>query len=262
MAMGPKKKIDFFNGGRGVDLKEAFGEEEHPQSLPEPEVVPDPYGYVGGDCGRYRSSPLEYMPPGSPRAHPFPGEYPQTATTGNQSPTGYCDLGQEGYHNPAAYPPSSPTTLPGDGASWPAADDDDGRKKSKRKQRCRMCANHGIYVEIKGHKWYCPYREQHNCEKCEITRKRQYYMAEQQKLTREQQQQQQVNPRGCDALGGGGGAGAAGAPQAEAAHQMPRPTNKPSDFPRLDELVRETSNIINEDLFAMINQVVRPRANH
>lgn len=117
-----------------------------------------------------------------------------------------------------------------------------------------MCANHGIYVEVKGHKWYCPYREQHNCEKCEITRKRQYYMAEQQKLTREQQQQQQVNLRGCSGNG-------AAAPTEEPP-LLPRPSHKPSDFPRLDELITETSNIINEDFFAMINQVVRPRAHH
>nr|ARK36621.1 DSX [Sagmariasus verreauxi] len=254
MAMGPKKKFDFFNGGRGVDLSETYGEEDHSHSVADPEVAPDPYGY-GGDCGRYRSSPMGYMPPSSPRVQMYPGEYHQPTITGSQSPPGYCDLGQNGFHNPPVYTPSSPTAVSGDMPSWPAPEDDDARKKNKRKQRCRMCANHGVYVEVKGHKWVCPYRLKHNCEKCEITKKRQYYMAEQQKLTRDQQQQQ-LNPHGC-----GGNGNPAGATPPEAL-QAARPSNKPSDFPRMDELVRETSNIINEDLFAMINKVVRPRAHH
>lgn len=134
MAMGPKKKFDFFNGGRGVDLTETFGEEEPPQSAADPEVVPDPYSY-GGEYGRYRSSPMGYMPAGSPRAQQYPGEYPQPTTTGNHSPTGYCDVVQEGYQNSTGYTSNSPTALPGDSPSWPAVDDDDCRKKNKRKQR-------------------------------------------------------------------------------------------------------------------------------
>lgn len=254
MAMAPKKKFDFFNGGRGIVLSESFNTEAPEVRIPAPEVVQQSYDY-GPDCGQYPSSPVGYMPPSSPGLQQYPTDYPHPNCT--HSPPGY--VGQEGYPN--GYNPHSPTDLgttgSGDGAALSPfpVDDDEAKKKGKRKQRCRMCANHGIYVEVKGHKWFCPYRENHNCEKCEITRKRQYYMAEQQKLTREQQQ---VYQRGGGAdLGVGEGGG-----EPMETTQYTRPPRTPKEFPRLDELVRETSNIINEDLFEMINQVVRPKTHH
>ncbi|KAK4298426.1 hypothetical protein Pmani_029218 [Petrolisthes manimaculis] len=36
----------------------------------------------------------------------------------------------------------------------PSTEEDNRRK---RKQRCRLCANHNIYKEVKGHKWYCEF---------------------------------------------------------------------------------------------------------
>lgn len=79
-------------------------------------------------------------------------------------------------------------------------------------------------------------------------------MAEQQKLTREQQQQLQVQRGGVPSN-----------PPSLVA-KLPSdiaiplgPNTKPRDFPRLDELIQETANIINEELFEEINQVVRPR---
>lgn len=294
MAMAPKKKFDFFNGGRGIVLTDTTDVEESSveQQPPEPKVVQESYGY-GGDYGRYSGSsegyvtpsspggymppggyvpprspggyvvprspggcvssrsPGEYVPPDSPNVHQYHGDYPCPTTSGSQSPTGYGTLVQEGFS-----PTDFATATTSDSPPLPStADDDDGRKKGKRKQRCRMCANHGIYVEVKGHKWYCPYRENHNCEKCEITRKRQYYMAEQQKLTREQQQQREFQR--------GSGPQSSSEASMEVA-PVSRPPATPSSFPREEEMVRETSNIIdrNEDLFEMINQFLRPRTQH
>ncbi|KAL7647317.1 UNVERIFIED_CONTAM: hypothetical protein RMT77_000912 [Armadillidium vulgare] len=67
--------------------------------------------------------------------------------------------------------------------------DDEMLKKKKRQQKCSLCSNHGICVDVKGHKWFCPFR---NCEcgRCEITRGRQHHMKEQQKLTRQLQRLQ------------------------------------------------------------------------
>lgn len=122
--------------------------------------------------------------------------------------------------------------------------------------RCRLCANHNRYVEIKGHKWYCPFKSpEHSCSKCEITRKRQFFMAEQQKLTREQQQQHH-HLQG-DELGGP--VGAEGGRQAAV---PPRYPAKPSDFPRMQELLEETNNILDPELFRQIDECVRPKVTH
>ncbi|KAK7084170.1 hypothetical protein SK128_019671 [Halocaridina rubra] len=309
MAMAPKKKFDFFNGGRGINLNDIYMEDNKspPTPLPLPSHELQDHDQeepliLHSDWGRYPSVNRTNMSSGGrsssnspPPAGPPPPlhhighshqdylpDYAESCLSGNQSPTGYSDHSQSGYHSPSGYSPHSPVGMNSLAPSLPPetvllqestvppwgstlAEEEDSRRKKKRHQRCRLCANHGVYVEVKGHKWYCPYRDAHNCDKCEITRKRQYYMAEQQKLTREQQQQQQLsqhnrsnNNRGhCNSgvllpppdvspLNGGSGS--------------ITPNTCPRDFPRLDELVRETANIINEDLFEMINQVVRPRA--
>lgn len=62
-------------------------------------------------------------------------------------------------------------------------------KKKKRQQKCSLCSNHNISVDVKGHKWFCPYRNC-PCERCTITRGRQHHMKEQQKLTRHLQRLQ------------------------------------------------------------------------
>lgn len=278
MTSAPKKKRDFFNGSQGLDLRDFRS--------PEPQEAREE-GMVLGDAflGRRPSdsyspiSPISQEVGGHPSAeYSFPTTFPA-----RQSPPGYCGQkvivpGFSGYPSrglnsddsppiveaPAPYASSSAAehppwtgpvqaSPPGDGDG----EGDDGKKKGrKRKQRCRMCANHGIYVEIKGHKWYCPYKNpEHNCPKCEITRKKQYFMAEQQKLTREQQQQQHRH------LQGGTEGGAVG----EGCHQGPMPVtppNKPSDFPRMKELLEETDHILDEDLFRKINEHVRPKVTH
>lgn len=263
MAMAPKKKFDFFNGGRGVNMKDSFAEgcEGSLGAQHSKDMFVDYYSF--GDSNRY-ASPAMYAPPCSPPppSH-FITDYPLNPSAGSQSPTAYCDQAQADFqssnslaaHNPGDM--GNPGAVNAEGVCWgnSTAEEDDPKKKKKRQQRCRLCANHGIYVEVKGHKWYCPYRDQHNCEKCEITRKRQYYMAEQQKLTREQQQQLQAQRVG----------GVPSSPSSLVA-KLPSdiaiplgPNIKPRDFPRLDELIQETANIINEELFEEINQVVRPR---
>ncbi|XP_068242677.1 doublesex- and mab-3-related transcription factor 2-like [Palaemon carinicauda] len=291
MAMAPKKKFDFFNGGRGVNLNIYMEDTKSPPTPPpqqhqeREEVTHDSYIHdewgrypTGGPlaCGRSSSSPSLHQ--GRNPHFEYPPEYPETTLSGNQSPTGYSEHSQSGYHSPNGYAPPSPigmnsigapashdSNISQDSVAWGSVnEDDDSRRKRKRHQRCRLCANHGVYVEVKGHKWYCPYRDAHNCDKCEITRKRQYYMAEQQKLTREQQQQLQAQHNRSNNNRSLCNTSAAGIPEisssSAAGHNILSHQTHPRDFPRLDELVRETANIINEDLFEMINQVVRPRA--
>ena len=61
--------------------------------------------------------------------------------------------------------------------------------QKKKKQQCRLCANHDLHVVMKGHKHFCPYMNC-QCEYCKITKMRQHYMKKQQQITRRQQQQQ------------------------------------------------------------------------
>ncbi|XP_050730794.1 uncharacterized protein LOC127005722 [Eriocheir sinensis] len=91
---------------------------------------------------------------------------------------------------------------------------------SPRAGRCRRCARHGVYSEVKGHKWYCPYKAPPGvCTECGVTRP--------------PQQTQTLN----DA--------AAGLPAA------PRP------FPRMQELRQETEHILDEDLFRRIDEYLQ-----
>lgn len=133
----------------------------------------------------------------------------------------------------------------------------------KRPQRCRMCANHGLLVDMKGHKWYCPFREC-PCGDCEITRKTQYYMKERQKLTRHQQQQLNEEREPPETLRG------AGQEPLSASDTSSRRRGGPGssavfdqnqmDFPRVDEMVSQTKNILDYELFEKVNQACRPRS--
>ncbi len=74
----------------------------------------------------------------------------------------------------------------------PVSSSADPTARKKRDQKCRLCANHDMDELMKGHKHFCPY-SQCKCELCEITKNRQYYMKEQQRLTRRQEQDRQQN---------------------------------------------------------------------
>lgn len=159
------------------------------------------------------------------------------------------------YPGPSGYSLQSPEEGPyaaaggsfdhaGGARAWAGSGDQEGeKKKGKRAQTCRLCANHGLVVEMKGHKLYCNYQKPHDCAKCEITLQRRYYTAAQQRITRTQQLQLQD-----------------GQEPAQAGHP-PLPAN-PREFPRLPELLQDCDNIIDESLFARINEVVRPRSHH
>ena len=121
-------------------------------------------------------------------------------------------------------------------------------RKKKRPQKCRLCANHNIQEDVKGHKWYCPFRNC-PCHNCEITKKTQYYMKERQKLTRKQQPPQAVqHPAEIEI-------------EPELSSHSRRQNMPPStmDFPRREEL-QEINNIIDESLFEQINEVCRPKS--
>lgn len=75
-------------------------------------------------------------------------------------------------------------------------------KKKKKSQECRYCANHELYIPVKGHKYNCEYRNC-GCEFCEITRQRQIAVREQQKQTRRQEalrMQQEQDPDAIEIL--------------------------------------------------------------
>lgn len=113
--------------------------------------------------------------------------------------------------------------------------------------RCRLCANHNRYVEIKGHKWYCPFKSpDHSCSMCEITRKRQ--LANQLRVTQDL--------HGDDL---GGQVGVEGSRQAAVPSMC---SSKQREYPRLKELEDETSNILDPELFRQINERVWHKVTH
>ena len=49
---------------------------------------------------------------------------------------------------------------------------------SRNRPKCARCQNHGVKIDLRGHKRYCKY-QQCNCVKCDMTVKRQKIMAQQ-----------------------------------------------------------------------------------
>lgn len=251
MASAPKKR-DFFNGSQRLNLIETQEEGIAPE----------------GDLTRrgtngFSSSQevLRY----SSADHPFPSlssiqsssEYSRQDNCLQTKRVEYEDSEGTSYGSTSA---SERISWAGSAQVAPLNKDggSDERKKKveKRKQRCRLCANHGKYVEIKGHKWYCKYRNsQHNCSLCEITRKKQIFAAKHHQITRrqhvqEQQQQQQLQvqnrPAGEAWLEGYARVGLS-----------PSPVPEHIDFPRLQELVEETASILDDDdFFRQINESI------
>ena len=82
-----------------------------------------------------------------------------------------------------------------------------------------------------------------------ITRQTQQSMKEQQKITRRQELERSTE--------------ASTSSSASAYHSgpmlSPSQESNPVDFPRREELERETRDIIDEDLFRRINEICRPR---
>ncbi|CAL4094391.1 unnamed protein product, partial [Meganyctiphanes norvegica] len=206
--------------------------------------------------------PQSYLPP----------QHVMNDTSVNGEPT-YIDLTRSLNYPPRSKPPPIPSPVSPPQPPPPSEpqepererDSQSRRKRKQRYARCRLCANHDKWVEVKGHKYYCPYRqENHDCEKCTFTRRRQFIMAEQQKITREQQQQidqdssqglysnhnsQQGNTDNLDNSNSN-------------SNEAPCINPVIAEYPRLKEMVQETANIIKPDLLAMINQVVRHKPRH
>ena len=76
-------------------------------------------------------------------------------------------------------------------------------------------------------------------------------MAKQQQLTREHHQQHQHLQRSSEDEGGAEGSGQADAP---ASHMF-----TPDVFPRMRELLEETHQILDENLFRQLDERVRPK---
>lgn len=219
-------------------LLEAPGYDPDPAHSLEGGLYHDSTSYAG-DFGPYqpqKHATYEVSQPGLDPEAPY-----QYSTPQYPGPSGYSLQSQgEGSHAAAGGSLDSA----GGAQAWGASGEQEGeKKKGKRAQTCRLCANHGLAVEMKGHKLYCKYQKPHDCAKCEITLQRRYYTAAQQRITRTQQLQ----------LQGGQEPAQAGLP--------PSPAN-PREFPRLPELLQDCDNIIDESLFARINEVVRPRSHH
>ena len=70
--------------------------------------------------------------------------------------------------------------------------------KKKNPQRCRLCANHGHYVLVRGHKFECNYRDC-PCPDCKDTRLKQEIMRKSAKQTRLQDAELRQQQYGSDA---------------------------------------------------------------
>lgn len=114
-------------------------------------------------------------------------------------------------------------------------------QRQRKEQKCRMCLNHNKHVKMKGHKGFCTYINCH-CTACHITRMNQHYSRKRQKLTRSQQRGQKDDQQRGGAI-------------AEI------PGDLKLDFPRMEELVDQTTDILDYDLFEAVNKYCGPRFN-
>ena len=98
-------------------------------------------------------------------------------------------------HSPPTPPPPPPapavvvatsTSLsPAEGSISSSSSPDSPEDGKKRTQTCRLCQNHGIETAIKGHKYFCSFKDC-KCENCQITFNRRYFVKKQLRLTRHQ----------------------------------------------------------------------------
>ncbi|XP_068233535.1 doublesex- and mab-3-related transcription factor 2-like [Palaemon carinicauda] len=237
MSRRPMKKYHFFEGGRIRTLEERDYDEEY-TGLTDNEPLREAPGY--GDSASFDERYGEYQPPSGIYNQDLPMDYSahrSPVDSDSHSPIdyqnqGYADYGATGYSEPGAMEnqPSS------SGFQDPQNPKPSGAASGQRKrvQTCRLCANHGKIVEKKGHKPFCKYQTPHDCRPCEITLRMRDASAAQQKMTRTQQPNIPMEPQ----------------------KQLP---SGPIEFPRMRELEAETRDIINPDLFADINEIVKAR---
>ncbi|XP_064089746.1 uncharacterized protein LOC135203740 [Macrobrachium nipponense] len=231
----PKKKYEFFKGGRISTYDEGDYDEEYTGLSDPNEPLLEAPGYSGS--ASYDQRYGEYQPPSGLYSQDAPMDYSShqgQLDSESHSPIAYqeqeyADYGATGYSDPSQPSASGFQGPPGPGAGGPAP----GQKK--RVQTCRLCANHGLIVEKKGHKPFCKYQTPHDCRQCEITLRMRDASAAQQKMTRTQQPNMQVQPQRSSPCG-------------------------PREFPRMQELEAETKDIIDPVLFADINEIVKSRS--
>ncbi|KAL7647808.1 UNVERIFIED_CONTAM: hypothetical protein RMT77_001417 [Armadillidium vulgare] len=274
---GPKKKHEYY-GKKGSSSKsfpfEIGQEPDSPyKSSPLPDVLPGSSSYSQSIPSQGCVSPFDYSSnPSLAIPHHFPSSLYGAGAYSDVQPTDLSDPYRKQLSSatgPSSYMPSEmhreyrrmmeeSESVNGEMVPTFTIEDDEGetsrqtgeRQKQKRTQRCRMCANHNKIIDMKGHKWYCEYRNC-NCSDCDVTRKCQKYMKERQKLTRHQQQQQTVGESHFDSQ-----------------MEMPEHSRRLSvdqtqiDFPREKEMVNETENILDYDFLEKVNQICRPKSSN
>ncbi|XP_076044463.1 uncharacterized protein LOC143027185 isoform X2 [Oratosquilla oratoria] len=107
----------------------------------------------------------------------------------------------------------------------------------RKKRRCRLCMNHNIDVDMKGHKHRCTYLNC-PCDACTITRKGRLYMKKQLALTRFQQQTLMHNARKAMSANEGDNSSSA---------------RERQPYPGIGDLERETKDVIDFSLLEKIN---------
>lgn len=171
--MAPKKKVKLFNQGEDSYFTESFRSknltplvsQEDDGISEDSEKAPENIPAGSSSVSEIGESSYSRYPDDTPQNAPFVGSHHYKASSQESS-----------YHS---------LDLPG-----PSGQGSSRGPQPKKKQKCRLCANHNLEVDMKGHRHYCPYSAC-ECGECEITKMRQLYMRKQQQITRRQQQQQQ-----------------------------------------------------------------------
>lgn len=116
-------------------------------------------------------------------------------------------------------------------------------QRQRKEQKCRMCINHNKHVKMKGHKGICLYINC-QCSACHLTRMNQYYSRKRQKLSRNQQRSQKDDQQ---------------QKVTASVPQLPSPNALEIDFPRTKELLDQTDDILDYELFDAVNKYCRRR---
>ncbi|KAL7647813.1 UNVERIFIED_CONTAM: hypothetical protein RMT77_001422 [Armadillidium vulgare] len=300
--MTPKKKYEYFGRGKsGTELSEyepvgsvrdsnvffprhpVFDSSPSSSSSQPTFPLPNTFEYPPNPLVSQipcSSQPIYHHPsyPNSPPPHigipsPYPADFSEVTSYSSTSYEGF--VSSEDFKRPRRA--SNEVDVEGEGPPTFTIDDDKDElmkqqqfkgKGKKRAQRCRMCANHKKLVDMKGHKWYCKYRDC-RCSDCDITRNCQNYMKKRQKLTRQQQQQHhhqhlqqnQQHPENQQSQL----EETFSASQSEMIQGSKRRTpvdQAKMDFPREEEMVNEIKNILDYDLLEKVNQICRPRSSN